>query len=80
MSSYKKSFTFNVKEIDLIENALRDQIRVLAHINLSEGAGGSAEFKANEATIRELSELMGKIHNQKMFYGQVHHTGAPISG
>ena len=80
MSSYQKTFTLNVKDIDLIENALREKIGVLARILLASDNAKTSECETNEAKIRELTELMGKIHNQKIFYGSVHHTGAPISG
>lgn len=80
MPGYKKSFALNVKDINLIENALRKEIGVLSRLLLVSGDAKTPECMANEAKIRELTELMGKIHNQKIFYGQVHHTGAPISG
>jgi hypothetical protein len=80
MAKYKKSFTLNVRDIELIEDALREKIRVLARILLANGNVRTSESESNEAQLRELTELMGKIHNQKIFYGSVHHTGAPISG
>jgi hypothetical protein len=80
MSRYKKTFTFNVRDIELIEDALREKIRVLARILLASGNAKTSECVTNEAQLRELAELMGKIHSQKIFYGSAHRTGAPISG
>lgn len=80
MSLYKKSFALNVKDIDLIEKTVREKIGTLSRRLVASGEPQSEEDKAIEADIRDLAALLGKIHNQKIFYGQAHHTGAPISG
>ena len=75
MANYNDSFSFNTKDISLIENALRVQINGLSNANLPTG---SVDEKENHKQIMALEELLGKIHNQKIWYGQVHHTGVPL--
>jgi hypothetical protein len=70
-----ESFKFNTRDIDLIEHALREEVSVLARINLSTESG---EHQENNEKIRELEKLLGKLSNQKVWYGQVHHTGVPL--
>ena len=75
MSKLQKTFQLTIRHIDLIEDALRDQIGRLAHPAIAEGiASASAE---NDALIHELNELLGSLHNQKIFYSQVNRTGVP---
>ena len=70
-------FTLNVRDVDLIEESVRAQIHTLSQENLS----GSPEVaRANKGRIMELEQLLGTLHNQKVWYGQVHHTGVPLAG
>lgn len=75
VAGYNDSFNFTTKDIALIENALRVKIHVLSTANLPTG---SSDEKENHKKIMALEELLGKIHNQKIWYGQVHHTGVPL--
>lgn len=75
MGKYNENFTLNPKEIDLIEHALREQIARLSAASLG---GVDAEVRENERLIGELHTLLGKLHNKKVWYGQVHPTGVPL--
>ena len=75
MPKYNDTFKLNLKDIDLIEHALHELIHALAHANLTSGTGGTQE---NDQKIREYREVLGKLHNQKIWYGQTHPTGVPL--
>jgi hypothetical protein len=75
MSSYNQMFKINVKELDLIESSIRSQISQFARLNC---VGNKDEAIGNHKKIVELMHVMGTLHNQKIWYGQVHHTGVPL--
>ncbi len=75
MSTYNKQFELTIKDVDLIERAVRHQISCLAH---SEASVQTEESIANHNKIIELMDVMGTLHNQKIWYGQVHRTGVPL--
>jgi len=75
MPKYKDTFTLSLRDIELIEHALHEQIHTLAHANLTSDAGGTPE---NDHKIREYREVLGKLHNQKIWYGQINPTGVPL--
>lgn len=75
MPKYNDTFKLNLKDIELIEHALHEQINLLAHANL---VSGGAETAENEQKIRQYHEVLGKLHNQKIWYGQMHHTGVSL--
>ena len=71
MAKYQDKFTLSPDDIDVIERALRAE--------RSKHAGG-AEFILDSTTrqqIRVVDQLLGKIHNQKIFYSQVKVVGIP---
>ena len=80
MSKYKESFDFNTTDIDLIEQALRHEISVLAGFVQHDAEPVSPDHLQYKSRIRKLQLVLGKIHNQKIWYGQTHHTGIPIAG
>lgn len=75
MSKHQKTFQLTIRHIDLIEDALRDKIGCLAHVAVA--SGDVAASAGNDALIHELNELLGSLHNQKIFYSQVNRTGVP---
>ncbi len=77
MGKHQKTFQLSIREIDLIEEAVRERIGILAHVVLTIGDVQSAESRTNDELIRELSDLLGSLHNQKIFYSQVNRTGVP---
>jgi hypothetical protein len=70
-----KVYKLNIRDIELIENAVRDRISALSQINLSPSV---PVFKENDGRIRQFEELLGTLYNQKVWYSQVHHTGVPL--
>lgn len=75
---YKNTFELNVKDLELIEEALRNEISALSQRMSAVAGTESSSTEQLEGKIKQLHELLGKIHNQKIWYGQVHHTGVPI--
>jgi hypothetical protein len=75
MSSYNTMFKLSIKEVDLIECSIRSQISLLSRLD---ALGAHSEAIDNHKKIIELMHVMGTLHNQKIWYGQVHHTGVPL--
>ena len=75
MPRYNETFELNVREIEYIENALRHEISSLA--NRMHQASDNTEVQHCEGKIKELHVLLGKLHNRKIWYGQVNPTGVP---
>lgn len=78
MPKYNDLFELNVNEIDLIENALRHEISSLANASTSPEPGEAAESGGDDSRIQQLHRLLGKLHNRKIWYGQVNRTGVPL--
>ena len=80
MTAYNDSFKLTVKDVELIEEALRNEIGALTRrVHLSPDATSTGD-PGREDRIKRLHQVLGKIHSQKMWYGQAHHTGTPLSG
>jgi hypothetical protein len=65
MPQYNEMFKLSVDDMDLIETALRRTQHALSQEQLvqsDEGKGDHVE------TIRQIRELLGRLHNQKIFY------------
>lgn len=58
MPTFNRKFDLDPQDIDLIETALRQ----------------AAGTQPDQAKGREIQELLGKIHNQKIFYRPVNKT------
>ena len=79
MPKYNDLFELNVDEIDLIENALRHEISSLANASPRREPGAPAPAPGSqESRIQQLHRLLGKLHNRKIWYGQVNPTGVPL--
>lgn len=80
-NTYNNSFSFNPKDIELIEQGLR---MLSKHYNLladlkSGASPGSESVKKKDYKLKQINEVLGKIHNQKIFYSQTHpHKGVPL--
>ena len=59
-----KNFEFDMRDIDTIEMALRKKVSELSQ-KLMDGKGDREDLRAE---IREMSELLGRIHHQKNWY------------
>lgn len=75
MATYKTEFKLSIKDIDLIENSVRFQIRHLALSDTFEHEKDSAD---NHEKIIELMDVLSTLHNQKIWYGETHNTGMPL--
>ena len=59
-----KNFEFDLRAIDIIEIALRRRVAELSQ-KLMDGKG---DLEGLRAEIREMSELLARIHHQKNWY------------
>jgi len=75
MSTYNKQFELSIKDVDLIERSMRFQISDLAR---TEASAPTQESIENHDKIIELMNVLSIFHNQKIWYGQTHHTGVPL--
>jgi hypothetical protein len=62
MTKYNRNFELSVEDMELIEDALRRTKRELAEKSVE-----AAESEADD-TVRDIHDLLGRIHNQKVFY------------
>ena len=60
MPKYNKTFELSVEDLDLIEDALRASKNAAINDDLAE--------KAANDNVRQIHELLGRLHNQKTFY------------
>ena len=75
MSGYNQTFNLTLTEVDLIERSLRQQISGLAR---SETIPHDLDTLSNHKQIVTLMHVLGTLHNQKIWYGQVHKTHVPL--
>lgn len=66
MAKYNTQFELDRDDLDLIESALRERNAKLVDEKL-EAANDNVPEEL-EKTIREGEELLGRLHNQKVFY------------
>ncbi|EAQ25360.1 hypothetical protein ROS217_04680 [Roseovarius sp. 217] len=64
MSSYNSKFELSVEDMDLIETALRQTKADLSGRSYALVDG----FEHPEEALRKVDELLGRLHNQKVFY------------
>ncbi len=67
--TYKKLFNLNLSDIDIIETSLRKEL----HVRSEKYQGSVKQENAKEIDsfkqdISKITELLGKIHNQKIWY------------
>lgn len=70
-----KVYKFNLRDIELIESAVRNWIGALLRSNSPSTAAAIGE---NDSKIRQCEDLLGSLYNQKVWYSQVHPTGVPL--
>ncbi|MGI3211440.1 hypothetical protein ACROSR_10025 [Roseovarius tibetensis] len=71
MPGYNSKFDLSVSDIDLIEAALHQQRADLsARVVTDGGAAAPADDNASDddTTLRHIHDLLGRLHNQKVFY------------
>lgn len=81
MPLYNSNFELSVEDLDLIETALRHSKAELSAQTLSDApqpAGPDACITGADETLRQIHDLLGRLHNQKVFYRP--RSGAYIGG
>ncbi|WP_375228727.1 hypothetical protein [Roseobacter sp. S98] len=71
MPRYNKSFDLSIHDVDLIEEALRARGRELCRMRRALSDENPADLQSIgviETDQRENEELLGRLHNQKIFY------------
>ncbi len=71
MPSYNRIFELSIHDVDLIEEALRARGRELSKMRLAFSEENPAHLESIvviEGDQRENEELLGRLHNQKIFY------------
>jgi hypothetical protein len=67
--SYKKQFNLNLSDIDIIETCLRKELRVRTEEHHESIKLDDPEaINSSKQSVAEITELLGKIHNQKLWY------------
>lgn len=83
MASFNDTFNLSMRDIEVIEKALRNEISELTgkiHESDESSVVAAEVIRACDEHVRLIHQVLGKLHNQKIWYGQVNHTGVPISG
>jgi len=68
MPRYNENFELSVEDIDLIEESLRQSKSELAGKLVEADASDDAELQAVDQSVRQIHDLLGRLHNQKVFY------------
>ena len=70
MPDFNTSFDLSVADVDLIEMALHKTKALLSRPDLeaSLGAEGGEGPVDREETLRQIADLLGRMHNQKVFF------------
>lgn len=66
MPAYNEKFDLDLNDMDLIEDALRMQVK-----ELSKSREETASLD-HERKLRDMKTLLGRLHNQKVFYRPRH--------
>jgi hypothetical protein len=67
--TYNKSFNLNPSDIDIIEICLRRELTIRSNTYQGSVKRENAEdTKGFKQGISEITELLGKIHNQKIWF------------
>lgn len=66
MVKYNRSFDLSLRDIDLIEAALNVVKRDLSLGR--EGQGALLPRPAGDDHLRDIDDLLGRLHNQKIFF------------
>lgn len=74
MGKYNSDFKLNLKDIEVIEDAIRQK---MAQMNRSQVSQPDAADADHVADIRACNEVLGKLSNQKRWYSQAMLRGVP---
>ncbi len=65
MPKFNEMFELSVEDLAMIENSLRKSLEELSSEHRETGDAGGVEREGN---IRQIHDLLGKLHNQKIFF------------
>ena len=71
---YRERFHLTLDDVSHIESALRTEIAIYARVTPDD-----ENFVQARRRTRVLSETLGRLHNQKIFYAQVNETDVPVA-
>ena len=74
MPKYNDSFTLDMHDVELIEQALR----VMWSEDEKKFSTGQSFPEKTSERIRNIHNLLGKISSQKIYYSEVNETSCPI--
>jgi hypothetical protein len=83
MPAFNTQFNLDVQDLDLIETALRQRKSDLSikRMELVSARGASADEVADiDQTLAETHDLLGRLHNQKVWYRPAAIKGTPYIG
>jgi len=67
--TYKKTFNLNRSDIDVIETCLRKELHIRSEkYQGSVNQKNTEEMESFKQGISKITELLGKIHNQKIWF------------
>lgn len=68
---YNRTFQLNPSDIDVIESCLSKELHHLSQTYLElESQEDSQALKSARSGMAEITELLGKLHNQKNWFGR----------
>lgn len=62
MPGYNRKFDLDLADVDVIETALRERVKSLSGVRMEQASLDNAR------ELRAIKELLGRLHNQKVFY------------
>ena len=71
MPHFNRTFDLTIPDIDMIEASLRDTARMLSSARIDATVGESVDLAAVadvDARMRQVNDLLGRLHNQKTFF------------
>lgn len=71
MTRYNRTFDLTIADVDMIEEALRARGRELSRMRLALSEDNPAHLESIrviESDQRDGEELLGRLHDQKIFY------------
>ena len=76
IKNYRTQFNISPSDLDVIEHALRDQVRQLLKEKLRTSASDRKDNDVATDTpdlrVRDIQGLLGKLHDQKIWYTPPH--------
>ena len=76
MPKYQENFKLNTNDIQLIEDVLRQH--VAENLKFANHREDVHQLEDAPERVKQIQNLLGKLHNQKSFYSLVNATGYPV--